>query len=121
MRAFQTAVMGWLIETFTAQVAYDERERAHRVLEEAVEVFQSMGCGRAEAHAIVDWKMDGDPGDIKQEVGGLLVCVAALCGARALDMNVCAENELASAWERQDHIREKQKRKPKFTHLRGVR
>ena len=107
----------WALEAFDYPVVYDERERAQRVLEEAVEVAQSMGMSRAEAHAIVDWKMDGEQGDIQQEVGGLLVCIAILCAAKAIDMRTCGLNELASAHERIGEIRAKQKRKPKFTHL----
>ena len=117
---YQNDCRSWALQAFDYQVVYNDTERAQRVLEEAVEVAQSMGMGRAEAHAIVDWKMDGQRGDIQQEIGRLLVCIAVLCSARAIDMRTCGLNELASAHERIDQIREKQKRKPKFVHLRGV-
>ena len=114
---FQNRARAWGLECLGYALVYDERERAHRMLEEAVEVFQSMGRSAEEAHAIVAWKMEGEPGEIQQEIGGLMMTVSVLCSSRAIDLITCAENGLADAYERIEEVRAKQLRKPRFEQL----
>jgi hypothetical protein len=107
----QTLVRRWCVRAFGQQVADDHRERNHRFLEEALELCQSLGCAQAEAHVLVDYVYGRPVGRPQQEVGGVLVTLAALCGAHPdLSMNAEASTELAriNRPEVLDKIRAKQ-------------
>lgn len=117
---FQADVHSWLTQCLGHEVAADKRERNHRFLEEALELVQSLGCTRDEVLQLVDYVF-GDPvakvparpvGDPPQEVGGVMVTLAALCNANNMDMKACAVAELTSIWTRMDQIRAKQAAKP---------
>lgn len=98
-------------------IAGDREERNHRFLEEALELVQSLGCSASEAHQLVDYVYGRDVGDPPQEVGGVMVTLAALCLANDLDMHANGETELARIWTKVDAIRAKQAAKPKHSPL----
>lgn len=52
-------------------------------------------------------------GEQAQEVGGVMVTLAALCLANGLDMQTCGETELARIWTKVEAIRAKQAARPK--------
>ncbi|MNN11716.1 hypothetical protein D3C81_1246860 [compost metagenome] len=56
-------------------------------------------------------------GDKHQEVGGVMVTLAALCLAQGLDMHTAGETELARIWTKVEQIRAKQAAKPKHSPL----
>lgn len=114
---FQSQVKPWLHECFGPEYARDKTERNHRFLEESLELVQACGCTRGEAHQLVDYVFGRDRGDKPQEVGGVMVTLAALCLAQGLDMEACGDNELARIWTRIEQIREKQANKPKHSPL----
>jgi len=114
---FQKRNRDWVLACFGPTVAGDTIERNHRFLEESLETIQSLGCTREEAHQLVDYVFDRPVGDPAQEVGGTLTTLAALCSANGLDMNLCAETELARVWSKIDVIRAKQAAKPKHSPL----
>jgi hypothetical protein len=70
-----------------------------------------------EAFETVDYVYGRDEGDINQEVGGVMVMLAALCTASAEDMNSAAETEIARVWTKAEQIRAKQAAKPKHSPL----
>lgn len=119
--AFQERVLPWLQNCFGATIANDLVERNHRFLEEALELVQACGCTAAEGHNLVDYVFGRPVGDKAQEVGGLMVTLAALCSAHGLDMDNAAEVELARISEPETvlRIREKQMRKPSMSALPG--
>ncbi|WP_063545451.1 hypothetical protein [Pseudomonas putida] len=117
---FQQRVQPWLMECFGAMIAGDREERNHRFLEEALELVQSLGCSADEAHQLVEYVYGRPVGDPSQEVGGVMVTLAALCLANDLDMHQLADTELARVWTKVDQIREKQKSKPQVGPLPGV-
>lgn len=117
MKSFQLRVLAWLIECFPMEVCRDRVERNHRFLEESLELVQSLGCSRWEAHQLVNYVFDRSPGDSTQELGGVMVTLAALCYPNELDMEAAAEKELARIWEKMDLIRIKQASKPKYSPL----
>lgn len=116
---FQDRVLPWMLETFGAAVSMDRVERNHRFLEEALELVQSLGCSKSEAHQLVDYVFDRPQGDINQEVGGVMVTLAALCIAADECMHEAGETELARIWTKVDEIRAKQAAKPKHSPLPG--
>lgn len=116
---FQQRVQPWLLECFGAAIAADRVERNHRFLEESLELVQALGCTASEAHQLVDYVFGRPVGDPPQEVGGVMVTLAALCLASDLDMHDAGEVELAriSAPELVAKIRAKQAAKPKHSPL----
>ncbi len=91
---FQQRVQPWLLECFGAEIACDRDERNHRFLEESIELVQSRGCTASEAHQLVDYVFARPVGEPVQEVGGVMVTLAALCYANGLDMHAAGETEL---------------------------
>lgn len=116
---FQARVQPWMMACFGAMLAGDREERNHRFLEEALELVQSTGCTAHEAHQLVDYVYGRDIGEPHQEVGGVMVTLAALCLANQLDMHQCGETELARIWTKVEAIRAKQAAKPKHSPLPG--
>ena len=114
---FQARVQPWLMACFGEMIAGDRDERNHRFLEEALELVQACGCSASEAHQLVDYVFGRDVGDPPQEVGGVMVTLAALCLANDLDMHANAEAELARIWTKVEAIRAKQAAKPKHSPL----
>lgn len=115
--SFQDRVQPWLMACFGAMIAGDREERNHRFLEEALELVQSCGCTASEAHQLVDYVYGRPVGEPSQEVGGVMVTLAALCLANDLDMHGNAETELARIWTKVEAIRAKQAAKPKHSPL----
>jgi len=117
VEAFQDRVQPWLMACFGEMIAGDREERNHRFLEEALELVQALGCSASEAHQLVDYVYGRDVGEPAQEVGGVMVTLAALCLANKLDMHANGEAELARIWTKVEAIRAKQAAKPKHSPL----
>lgn len=115
--SFQSRVKQWVLKCFGEQIAKDVIERNHRFLEEALELVQSTGCTASEAHQLVDYVFSRPTGNKNQETGGVMVTLAALCDAVDIDLDRCAETELARCWLKIDQIRTKQAAKPKHSPL----
>ncbi|MCK5020064.1 MAG: hypothetical protein KAS32_23625 [Candidatus Peribacteraceae bacterium] len=98
-------------------IAGDKEERNHRFLEEALELVQSCDCTRQEAHQLVDYVYGRPVGEKTQEVGGVMVTLAALCLAQELNMHEAGETELNRIWTKVEQIRAKQATKPKHSPL----
>ncbi|WP_218179140.1 hypothetical protein [Pseudomonas gingeri] len=118
--SFQQRVQPWMLACFGEMIAGDREERNHRFLEEALELVQSLGATADEAHQLVDYVYGRPVGEPGQEVGGVMVTLAALCQANSLDMHQQAETELARIWTKVEQIRAKQASKPQFGPLPGV-
>lgn len=94
MSEFQFRVHAWMLECFGSEVAADRRERGHRFLEESLELSQAIGCTREEAHQLVEYVFNRPAGDPGQEVGGVMLTLAALCTATPASMLTEGEIEL---------------------------
>ena len=114
---FQQRVAPWMQECFGEVKSKDSIERNHRFLEESLELVQSLGCTQSEAHQLVDYVFSRPVGEPMQEVGGVMVTIAALCLAAGMDMHEAGEVELARIWTCIDKIRAKQAEKPKNSPL----
>lgn len=117
--SLENRISNWLITCFGETIANDHIERNHRFLEEALELVQANGCTINEAHELVDYVFGRPKGDIKQEVGGAVLTLAALCFSSRVNMLESAEEELDRVWKNMDSIRKKQASKPKHSSLPG--
>lgn len=115
--SLQRRVKPWMLTTFGAEIAADKVERNHRFLEEALELVQACGCVQNEAHQLVDYVYGRPQGEINQEVGGVMITLAALCLANGFDMHAAGETELARIWTKVEQIRAKQAAKPRGSAL----
>lgn len=114
---FQSRVKPWMMTCFGEAISNDLQERNHRFLEEALELVQATGCTQSEAHQLVDYVFGRPVGEPVQEVGGVMVTLAALCLAAKMDMHSAGETELARIWTKVEQIRAKQAAKPKHSPL----
>lgn len=114
---FQDDVKPWMDACFGAEISNDTVERNHRFLEESLELVQACGCTADDAHQLVDYVFDRPVGEKFQEVGGVMVTLAALCLAQQLDMHNAGYIELRRIWGKIQTIRAKQAAKPKHSPL----
>lgn len=116
--SYQARVADWMQACFGPKISADLTERCYRFLEEAGELCQALGMSRDQARAMIDYTFSREAGEPKQELGGTMVTLAALCNAAGLDMTGEGEVELAriDAPEVREAIRAKQADKP----LRGA-
>lgn len=117
--SYQRSVFKWVLTCFGEAVAHDTKERNHRFLEESLELVQSLGATKEEALMLVDYVYSRPEGDPPQEVGGVLVTLAALCTAAKIDMDQAGNVELMRVWTKVDQIRAKQANKPRDSPLPG--
>ncbi|MDZ5633998.1 MULTISPECIES: hypothetical protein [unclassified Janthinobacterium] len=113
--SFQGRVQPWMMACFGAGISADTAERNHRFLEESLELVQACGCTANEARQLVDYVFGRPVGERAEEVGGVMVTLAALCLAQGLDMHAAGETELARIWTKVEAIRAKQAAKPKHS------
>ena len=114
---YQIRVQEWMLKCFGPTITADKVERSHRFLEEALELMQACDCSASEAHQLVEYVYKRPVGELHQEVGGVMVTLAALCNTHDLNMGDAAEKELARVWGHIDKIRAKQATKSKFSPL----
>lgn len=111
---FVKRVRVWLEACFGVEMSDSIQERTHRFLEESLELGQACGCTKEEAHQLVEYVFNRKTGDVKQEVGGTMTTLNALCAALKLDPIELGEEELARCWIIIDKIRTKRAQKPEF-------
>lgn len=94
---FQDRVLRWCLECFGPRVANDRRERADRFIEESLELAQTVeGFTKERALALVEYVFNRPKGEARQEVGGVMVTLAALCNAEdeQIIMGMAANQEM---------------------------
>jgi hypothetical protein len=114
---FQDRCRPWTTECFGAVIAADTVERNHRFIEEALELVQACGATKSECHQLVDYVYGRPVGERVQEIGGVMVTLAALCNAHGENMHEAGDAELLRCWGLIEKIRAKQARKPKHSPL----
>ncbi len=112
-QSFQERASRWVMECFGAIVALDPVERNFRFGEEALELLQSCGATASQCHQLVDYVFSREVGEKHQELGGVMVTLAALATANGLTISEAAEKELARVWTKISQIKAKQAAKPK--------
>lgn len=109
---FQARVNDWLIDCLGETSVANKMERNARILEEALELVQSLDYNEASAHEMVGYVYGRDKGEPSQEVGGVMVSLAALCTTNNIDMLASGEIELKRCNLNKELIRKKQAAKP---------
>lgn len=110
---FQRRVHAWVHHCFGWASAGDNNERNRRFLEESLELVQACGCTKQEALRLVDYVFGRPKGEVDQEVGGVMISLAALCNAHEIDFELEGEKELIRCFTCVDLIRSKQAAKPR--------
>ncbi|MDP9412694.1 MAG: hypothetical protein M3Q08_01080 [Pseudomonadota bacterium] len=114
---FQQRVQPWMGACFGAEISSDMVERGDRLLEEVLELLQTGGYDFGRVVPLRDYVAARPAGEPSQEVGGVMVTLAAYCLAAGLDMHSAGETELARIWTCVEKIRAKQAAKPKHSPL----
>jgi hypothetical protein len=109
---FQARVAPWMDACFGPEISGDRVERGDRLLEEVLELLQSGGYDPARVAALTGYVWGRPAGEPAQEVGGVMVTLAAYCLAHELHMHDAGEAELARIWTKVAAIRAKQAAKP---------
>jgi hypothetical protein len=110
--AFQQRVQPWMMACFGPEISGDRLERADRLVEEVLELVQAAGYSRDRVSALASYVFDRPAGEPVQEVGGVMVTLAAFCLAHGIEMHEAGEAELARIWTKVEKIRAKQAAKP---------
>ncbi len=111
MKYFQLEVSTWMNKCFRRSIVISPVERNHRFLEEALELVQSIGYSKEGALAMVEYVFERPKGEVVQEVGGVMVTLAALCSVQGLNIQYSAEKELERVNRNSAQIRKKQSQK----------
>lgn len=112
---YQSRVMDWIRECFGPIESSMRVERNHRFLEEALELVQSLGCSEEEAGQLLNHVYSRPIGEPIQELGGVMVTLAALSGVNQMSMVEGGEEELKRVWKKIDQIKDNQKEKKSIT------
>ena len=112
MKRFQHQVANWMYACFGTEITADKKERNHRFLEEALELVQSRGCTKEEAQMLVEYVFARPVGQEEQELGGVMLTLAALANTSELELLQSGQKELIRCWNKIDKIRQKQATKP---------
>lgn len=112
VKPLQSRVQPWMMACFGPEISADKLERSDRFIEEALELVQSGDYPKERVLALVDYVYGRDKGEMPQEVGGVMITLAAFCLAHDIDMHEAGETELARIWTKVDKIRAKQAAKP---------
>lgn len=110
---YQSKVAEWVILCFGEEIAKDKTERCFRFIEESFELGQSLGMTKDQMQQLLDYTFSRPLGEPHQEVGGVMVTLAALCAATGLDMESAALDEYERIITKTDKIRVKHFSKPK--------
>jgi hypothetical protein len=92
---YQDRVAAWMGRTFTGEVQHNRVERQMRFLEEAIELVQAMGLRADQVAKVAEYVFGRPTGDTGQEIGGVMVTLAALCDTICYSMQDEGERELA--------------------------
>lgn len=95
-RAFrQMQIHNWTQAAFGDEEANDLKQRALRMLEEVIELYQSVDGDKAQAHELLDYVFSRPKGDHAQELGGVGCTVLAFAAAAGTSADMCEAVEVA--------------------------
>ena len=92
---FQLNVWSWFKHCFKSSAYNSVRERTFRFTEEALELAQACGVTREEVEKLLNYVYGRPVGEVKQEVGGVLITLSTLCSVQKISLRDAAETELS--------------------------
>ncbi len=92
--AYQKRIKDWVIRTFGEALFTDRRERAARVVEEAIELAQAEGLNLLEVDLISMRVYSRPAGEVSQEAAGLSVCLLAYADTAGMDLDAVTLTEI---------------------------
>src|SRR5690606_23251226 len=111
----QAKAVTWAKACFGFDQVMDRKLRALRFLEEAIELVQAAGLSIEEVERVKQYVYWRPPGEIPQEVGGVMVTLGVFCYAHELQMNELGHREIERCWEKITLIRHKNLSKPRLS------
>ncbi|HHA2690843.1 TPA: hypothetical protein ACOEPG_002822 [Stenotrophomonas maltophilia] len=93
-RRFQADVGDWMEQCFLPSLYSNMTERGDRLLEEVLELLQAHGYDSARVPTLVNYVFGRPVGEPAQEVGGVMVTLAAYCSVAGLSMQADGQAEL---------------------------
>lgn len=109
----QARSVTWATAAFGIDDVMDRKLRALRFIEEAVELVQAGELSSDDVLKIVKMVYSKPPGEIRQEVGGVMVTLAVFCHALGVNMNLAGIREVERCWDKIGQIRTKNLFKPR--------
>ena len=94
INVFQRIAWDWCLRTFGEGIACSHSERAIRIVEETVELCQSVGVDKDILHRLIDVVYSRKSGDKWQEVGGIMVTLMVFCEQQGFVLQDAAEAEI---------------------------
>lgn len=118
----QNTIRRWVLKCFGVEVADDIVERGGRYLEESLELVQTTGITKEQAHEMVEYVYNRPVGERHEEAGASLITLLALCSAAKIDLDVALHIEYhrIKSDEMIEKIRAKHASKPKYSILPGT-
>lgn len=93
-KALMRIVTDWGIRAFGRDHMINAQVRALRLVEEAAELAQALDVPQAQLEKLINLVYARPKGDYRQELGGVLVCLAVLCEAMGDDPDAAFEAEV---------------------------
>lgn len=87
-------IVDWGRRTFGEKTYNDMRERAARLLEEALELAQCLGVCEEQAEGLTRYVYGRPVGQLHQEIGGVAVTLAACAGVAGIDVDWAEAEEI---------------------------
>lgn len=112
MILYQERIKSWMLSTFGEKVLNDKKERSHRFAEEALELLQATGYTKEELQTMIEYVYNRPVGDVRQEIGGTIHCLSALCTTHHITMSHEALTVMHYCEKNAAKIREKHFNKP---------
>lgn len=113
IRVMTNALFEWGVRAFGFRHMQDEKVRALRFAEEAIELVQVVGLEKDHLHKLIDVVYSRPHGDIPQEMGGVMVTLAVLGRALGgIEIDAAMEREMLRVLGKPpEHFAERNKEK----------
>ena len=97
-----------MVKCFGPKIPLDKTERNYRFFEEATELVQACGMTKEDCYKLIEYVYNRPVGEIEQEIGGVMVTLAALTHANGANLRHCSVNEYNRIIDNIEKIRAKQ-------------
>lgn len=90
----QREVAEWCAAAFGHDHAASTEQRGLRLVEEAIEAAQAAECEAGTLHDLIDYIYAKPPGELKQELGGVGLCLLAMANSAGHSADTLEEAEV---------------------------